>query len=103
MATIPIWGRGIRPLRPTPATATYARWPDRVFTTLDFQGKIDGPLSDPISERADPETKARVSGDAFRRPDRWRRRWRCAPAWIAGSPLWSEYKKTVVERSNGTD
>ena len=38
---------------------------NRVFTTLDFQGKIDGPLSIRILERADPETKARVSGDAF--------------------------------------
>ena len=37
---------------------------DRVFTTLDFQGKIDGPLSIDL-ERADPQTKSRVSGDAF--------------------------------------
>lgn len=37
---------------------------NRVFTTLDFQGKIDGPLSIDL-ERADAETKARVSGDAF--------------------------------------
>ena len=37
---------------------------NRVFTTLDFQGKIDGPLSIDL-ERADAQTKARVSGDAF--------------------------------------
>jgi hypothetical protein len=67
---------------------------NRVFTTLDFQGKIDGPLSIDL-ERADPETKARVSGDAFAdlppeaavalrvRMDRL-------------VPLWSEYKKLVA-------
>ena len=67
---------------------------DRVFTTLDFQGKIDGPLSIDL-ERADPTTKARVSGDAFTdlspeaakalraRMDRLVR-------------LWSEYKKLVA-------
>ena len=37
---------------------------DRVFTTLDFQGKIDGPMSLDV-ERADPEMKARVNADAF--------------------------------------
>ena len=37
---------------------------DRVLTILDFQGKIDGPLSIDL-ERADADTKARVSGDAF--------------------------------------
>lgn len=37
---------------------------NRVFTTLDFQGKIDGPMSVDL-QRADAQTKARVSGDAF--------------------------------------
>ena len=37
---------------------------DRVFTILDFQNKIDGPLSIDL-ERASPEMKAQVSGDAF--------------------------------------
>ena len=37
---------------------------DRVLTILDFQGKIDGPLSIDL-ERADADTKARVAGDAF--------------------------------------
>ncbi len=49
------------------STARYGEIRDavnRVFTTLDFQGKIEGPLSIDL-ERADPETKARVSGDAF--------------------------------------
>jgi hypothetical protein len=35
-----------------------------VLRTLDFQGKIDGPLSIDL-ERADEATKARVAGDAF--------------------------------------
>ena len=67
---------------------------DRVFTTLDFQGKIDGPLSIDL-ERADADTKARVSRDAFAdlpldaatalraRMDRL-------------VPLWSEYKTLVA-------
>jgi hypothetical protein len=67
---------------------------DRVFTTLDFQGKIDGPLSIDL-ERADTETKARVSGDAFAG----------LPAEAAMAlrarmdrlvPLWSEYKTLVA-------
>jgi hypothetical protein len=37
---------------------------DRVFTTLDFQEKINGPMSIDL-DRADADTKARVSGDAF--------------------------------------
>ena len=67
---------------------------NRVFTTLDFQGKIDGPLSIDL-ERADPETKRRVSGDAFAElpPD-------AAMALRARMdrlvPLWSEYKKLVA-------
>ncbi len=35
-----------------------------VLRTLDFQGKIDGPLSIDLA-RADEATKARVAGDAF--------------------------------------
>lgn len=67
---------------------------NRVFTTLDFQGKIDGPLSIDL-ERADPETKARVSGDAFAGllPE-------AAMALRARMdrlvPLWSEYKRLVA-------
>ena len=37
---------------------------DYVFTTLDFQGKIDGPMSVDLA-RSDAATKARVAGDAF--------------------------------------
>jgi hypothetical protein len=67
---------------------------NRVFTTLDFQGKIDGPLSIDL-ERANPETKARVSGDAFAGllPE-------AAMALRARMdrlvPLWSEYKRLVA-------
>lgn len=65
-----------------------------VFTTLDFQGKIDGPLSIDL-ERADAATKARVSGDAFAE----------LPAQSATAlrarmdrlvPLWTEYKTLVA-------
>jgi len=67
---------------------------DSVFTTLDFQGKIDGPLSIDL-ERADAATKARVSGDAFA----------SLPAGSASAlrarmdrlvPIWSEYKILVA-------
>ena len=67
---------------------------NRVFTTLDFQGKIDGPLSIDL-QRADAATKARVSGDAFAE----------VPADSAAAlharmdrlvPLWSEYTKLVA-------
>ena len=67
---------------------------DSVFTTLDFQGKIDGPLSIDL-ERADAATKARVSGDAFAP----------LPAGSASAlrtrmdrlvPIWSEYKALVA-------
>jgi hypothetical protein len=67
---------------------------DRVFTTLDFQGKIDGPLSIDL-ERADAETKARVSGDAFADlpPD--------AATALRGRmdrlvPVWTKYKQLVA-------
>lgn len=67
---------------------------NRVFTTLDYQGKIDGPLSIDLS-RADAETKALVNGDAFAG----------LPAASAAAlrarmdrlvPLWSEYKTLVA-------
>jgi hypothetical protein len=67
---------------------------NRVFTILDFQGKIDGPLSIDL-ERADPDTKARVSGDAFAQlhPE-------AAMALRVRMdrlvPLWSDYKKLVA-------
>jgi hypothetical protein len=67
---------------------------DRVLTTLDFQDKIDGPLSIDLS-RADDETKKRVSGDAFAD----------LPSDAAAAlrarmdrlvPVWVEYKKLVA-------
>jgi len=67
---------------------------NRVFTMLDFQGKIEGPLSIDL-ERADPETKARVGGDAFAGlpPD-------AAMALRARmdrlAPVWIEYKTLVA-------
>jgi hypothetical protein len=67
---------------------------DRVFTTLDFQGKIDGPLSIDL-ERADPGTKARVSGDAFAElPPETAMALRARMDRLV--PLWSEYKKLVA-------
>lgn len=64
------------------------------YTTLDCQGKIDGPLSIDL-ERADEATQARVSGDAF------------APLSAASAsalrarmnllvPIWSEYQTLVA-------
>jgi len=67
---------------------------DRVLTILDFQDKIDGPLSVDLA-RADPETKRRVAGDAFAE----------LPSDAAAAlrarmdrlvPLWIEYKKLVA-------
>ena len=67
---------------------------NRVFTTLDFQGKIDGPLSIDL-ERADAETKARVSGDAFAElPPTAAMALRARMDRLV--PLWSEYKKLVA-------
>ena len=67
---------------------------NRVFTTLDFQGKIDGPLSIDL-ERADPETKARVSGDAFADlPPEAAMALRARMDRLV--PLWSEYKTLVA-------
>ena len=67
---------------------------DRVFTTLDFQGKIDGPMSLDV-ERADAEMKARVNADAFTG----------LPAETSAAlrarmdrlvPIWIEYKTLVA-------
>jgi hypothetical protein len=67
---------------------------NEVFTTLDFQGKIDGPLSIDL-DRASAAMKARVSGDAFAD----------LPAQSAAAlrarmdrlvPLWIEYEKMVA-------
>jgi hypothetical protein len=67
---------------------------DRVFTTLDFQGKIDGPLSIDL-ERADAETKARVGGDAFADlPPEAAMALRARMDRLV--PLWSEYKMLVA-------
>ena len=67
---------------------------DRVFTTLDFQGNIDGPLSIDL-ERADADTKARVSGDAFADlPPEAAMALRARMDRLV--PLWSEYKKLVA-------
>ena len=67
---------------------------NRVFTTLDFQGKIDGPLSIDL-ERADAETKARVSGDAFAGvPPEAATALRARMDRLV--PVWIEYKKLVA-------
>lgn len=67
---------------------------DRVFTTLDFQGKIDGPLSLDL-DRADAETKARVNGDAFADlPPESAMALRTRMGRLV--PLWSEYKQLVA-------
>ena len=67
---------------------------DRVLTTLDFQNKIDGPLSLDL-ERADAAMKARVSGDAFAGLSP-----QTATALRARMdrlvPIWSEYKALVA-------
>ena len=67
---------------------------NRVFTTLDFQGKIDGPLSIDL-ERADAETKARVSGDAFAGlPPETAKALRARMDRLV--PIWSEYMRLVA-------
>ena len=67
---------------------------DRVLTTLDFQGKIDGPLSIDL-DRADAETKARVSGDAFvELPPEAAAALRARMDRLV--PVWIEYKKLVA-------
>ena len=63
---------------------------NRVFTTLDFQGRIDGPLSIDL-ERASAETKARLSGDAFADlPPQAATALRARMDRLV--PVWSEYK-----------
>ena len=67
---------------------------DHVFTMLDFQGKIEGPLSIDLT-RADEETRERVSRDAFAdlpEPSAAALRTRMNRL----VPLWSEYKKRVA-------
>ena len=67
---------------------------DRVFTTLDFQGKIDGPLSLDL-DRADPDTKARVNRDAFADlPPEAATALRTRMDRLV--PVWSEYKTLVA-------
>ena len=67
---------------------------NRVFTTLDFQGKIDGPLSIDL-ERADPAMKARVGGDAFAGlPPEAASALRARMDRLV--PVWSEYMKLVA-------
>jgi hypothetical protein len=94
------WDTATIPLGAEASGLSEARYRDvrnsvnQVLTTLDFQGKIDGPLSIDL-ERADEQTKSRVSGDAFAGlpPD-------AAMALRARMdrlvPLWSEYKKLVA-------
>ena len=67
---------------------------DRVLTILDFQGKIDGPLSIDL-ERADADTKARVSGDAYAElPPQAATALRARLDGLVA--VWSEYKKLVA-------
>ena len=67
---------------------------DHVLTTLDFQNKIDGPLSIDL-ERADAEMKARVSGDAFAGlPPQAASALRARMDRLV--PIWSEYKTLVA-------
>ena len=67
---------------------------NRVFTTLDFQGKIDGPLSIDL-ERADPAMKARVGGDGFAGlPPEAASALRARMDRLV--PVWSEYMKLVA-------
>ena len=66
----------------------------RLLTTLDFQGKIDGPLSIDL-ERADAETKARMSRDALSElPGEAAAALRAKMDRLV--PVWIEYKKLVA-------
>jgi hypothetical protein len=94
------WETATLPLGAEASGLSEARYRDvrdgvnRVFTTLDFQGKIDGPLSIDL-ERADPETKARVSADAFAGlPPEAAMALRARMDRLV--PLWSEYKRLVA-------
>ena len=67
---------------------------DGVFTTLDFQEKIDGPLSIDL-DRASATMKARVSRDAFADlPPQSAAALRARMDRLV--PLWIEYKKMVA-------
>jgi hypothetical protein len=67
---------------------------DRVFTVLDFQNKIDGPLSIDL-ERAGADMKAKVSGDAFAGlPPEAAAALRARMDRLV--PIWSEYKTLVA-------
>ena len=94
------WDSSTIPLGAKAATLTAARYREirdavnRVLTTLDYQGKINGPLSIDL-QRADAETKARVNGDAFAG----------LPAATAAAlrarmdrlvPVWIEYKTLIA-------
>lgn len=94
------WDTATIPLGAEAAELSQARYRDireavdRVFTTLDFQGKIDGPMSIDL-ERADAATKARVSGDAFGElPAEAAKALRARMDRLV--PLWSEYKTLVA-------
>ena len=94
------WETATLPLGAEASGLSEARYRDvreavnRVFTTLDFQGKIDGPLSIDL-ERADSETKARVSGDAFAGlPPEAAMALRARMDRLV--PLWSDYKRLVA-------
>ena len=94
------WETATIPLGAEASGLSEARYRDvrdgvnQVFTTLDFQGKIDGPLSIDL-ERADPETKSRVSGDAFADlPPEAATALRTRMDRLV--PLWIEYKKLVA-------
>ena len=94
------WETATIPLGAQASGLSEARYRDvrnavnRVFTTLDFQGKIDGPLSIDL-QRADAETKARVSRDAFADlPPEAAAALRAKMVGLV--PVWSEYKKLVA-------
>ena len=67
---------------------------EQVLTILDFQGKIDGPLSIDL-ERADAATKERVSRDPMSElPPEAAAALRARMDRLV--PVWSEYKKLVA-------
>jgi hypothetical protein len=91
-ATIPLGAEasGLSPERYRDVRAAV----NQVFTTLDFQGKIDGPMSIDL-QRADAQTKARVSGDAFAElPAEAARALRARMDRLV--PLWIEYTTLVA-------
>jgi hypothetical protein len=67
---------------------------ENVFTLLDFQGKIDGPLSIDL-ERADEATRERVNADAFAAlPEESAAALRARMDRLV--PVWIEYKRLVA-------